>query len=58
MAFLFERLKIVVEPSGASALAAVLTYPERFTGRRMGVILSGGNVGLDRFTALISGTRE
>jgi threonine dehydratase len=54
MAVLFERLKIVVEPSGASALAAVLGNPERFAGRRVGVVLSGGNVGLDQFTALIA----
>jgi threonine dehydratase len=57
MALLFERLKTVVEPSGASALAAVLGNPERFSGRRVGVILSGGNVGLDQFTALIGRAR-
>ncbi|MEU0478335.1 pyridoxal-phosphate dependent enzyme [Streptosporangium sp. NPDC006013] len=56
MAFLFERLKIVVEPSGASALAAVLTDPDRFAGRRVGVVLSGGNVDMDRFTSLIGAT--
>ncbi len=53
MRLLFERLKLVVEPSGATALAAVLTNPTRFTGRRVGVVLSGGNVGVDRFTALM-----
>lgn len=58
MAFLFERLKIVVEPSGASALAAVLGHPERFAGRRVGVVLSGGNVDVERFTALIAGARS
>jgi len=45
MALLFERLKIVVEPSGATALAAVLTNPERFAGRRVGVILSAATSG-------------
>jgi threonine dehydratase len=54
MAVLFQRLKIVVEPSGAIALAAVLGNPGRFAGRRVGVVLSGGNVGLDQFTALIA----
>src|SRR5919199_1182312 len=54
MAVLFERLKVVVEPSGAAALAAVLGNPERSAGRRVGVVLSGGNVGLDQFTALIA----
>jgi threonine dehydratase len=47
MRLLFERMKLVVEPSSAIALAAVLAHPERFAGRRVGVILSGGNVDLD-----------
>jgi threonine dehydratase len=58
MAFLFERLKIVVEPSGASALAAVLADPDRFAGRRVGVVLSGGNISIDRFISLIGATHE
>ncbi len=47
MRLIWERLKIVVEPSGAVPLAAVLKHPERFSGRRIGIILSGGNVDLD-----------
>jgi len=47
MRLLFERMKLVVEPSSAIALAAVLAHRERFAGRRVGVILSGGNVDLD-----------
>jgi threonine dehydratase len=47
MRLIFERLKLVIEPSAAVPLAAVLRYPERFTGRRVGMILSGGNVDLD-----------
>lgn len=39
-----QRLKLVVEPSSAIALAAILARRERFAGRRVGVILSGGNV--------------
>jgi len=39
-----QRLKIVVEPSSAIALAAILAQPGRFAGRRVGVILTGGNV--------------
>jgi threo-3-hydroxy-L-aspartate ammonia-lyase len=58
MGLLFERLKVVVEPSGASALAAVLSDPERFAGRRVGVVLSGGNVGLERFTQLLDRSRR
>lgn len=47
MRLIWQRLKLVVEPSSAIALAAVLGHPERFSGRRVGVILSGGNVDLD-----------
>jgi len=45
----FERMKIVVEPSSAIALAAVLGHPEIFRGRRVGIVLSGGNVDLEKF---------
>lgn len=44
MAVVFSRLKQVVEPSGATALAGVLSRPGAFAGRRVGVILSGGNL--------------
>ena len=47
MRLVFERMKLVVEPSSAIALAAVLRHHEHFAGRRVGVILSGGNVDLD-----------
>ncbi|MGI8644365.1 MAG: pyridoxal-phosphate dependent enzyme [Thermomicrobiales bacterium] len=53
MAFLFERMKLVVEPSGASALAAVMAGKVETQGRRIGVTLSGGNVGLGQFCRLI-----
>ncbi len=43
---LMERMKIVVEPSGAVALAAVLKEKAALAGKRVGVILSGGNVDL------------
>jgi threo-3-hydroxy-L-aspartate ammonia-lyase len=58
MRFAFERLKLVLEPSGACALAALMHHRERFRGKRVGVTLSGGNVGLDRFVALISGAER
>jgi threonine dehydratase len=48
MRLLWERLKVVVEPSGAVGLAAVLKEPERFARRRVGVVLTGGNLDLDR----------
>jgi threonine dehydratase len=47
MRLIWERLKILVEPSCATVLAAVLRYRERFAGQRLGLILSGGNVDLD-----------
>lgn len=55
MRFLFERLKIVVEPSGATPVAALLSGRLDVRGKRVGAILSGGNVGADRFTDLIGG---
>jgi threonine dehydratase len=47
MRLIYERLKIVIEPSCATPLAAIRKYPQLFAGRRVGVILSGGNVDLD-----------
>jgi threo-3-hydroxy-L-aspartate ammonia-lyase len=52
MRFAFERLKLVVEPSGAVGIAAVLggiVGPGR-----VGVVVSGGNVGADRFAELVT----
>lgn len=54
LAFAFDRLKIVLEPSGASALASVMFRGPAEPGRRVGVILSGGNVGLQRFRELMA----
>jgi len=47
MRLMWERLKIVVEPSSAVGLAAILRNPDRFAGSRVGVIVTGGNVDLD-----------
>jgi threonine dehydratase len=47
MRLIWERMKMVVEPSAAVALAAILVHPEVFRDREVGVILSGGNVDLD-----------
>ena len=52
MRLAFQRLNVVVEPSGASALAAVLSGAVDVTGQRVCITLSGGNVDLDRFRAL------
>jgi len=55
MRFAFERMKIVLEPSGACALATLMVHREQFRGQRVAVALSGGNVGLARFIELLSG---
>ncbi len=47
MRLLWERAKLLVEPSGAVPLAAIQAQPELFTDKRIGVILSGGNADLD-----------
>ncbi|MBS64517.1 beta-hydroxyaspartate dehydratase BhcB [Salinisphaera sp.] len=48
MHLIWQRMKIIVEPSCAVPLATILHHPERFAGQRVGVILTGGNVDLDR----------
>ncbi|MFI7296186.1 threo-3-hydroxy-L-aspartate ammonia-lyase [Streptomyces sp. NPDC050121] len=55
MRFAFERLKIVVEPSGATPLAALLTGRVDGLPRRVGVIVSGGNIDAARFAELCGG---
>jgi threo-3-hydroxy-L-aspartate ammonia-lyase len=52
MRLAFERLKLVLEPSGATALAALLAGKVAASGRRTGVIFSGGNVDVARFREL------
>jgi threonine dehydratase len=47
MRLLWERLKLLVEPSSAIAFAALLRERARFAGQRVGLLLSGGNVDLD-----------
>ena len=54
MVFLFDRLKLVVEPSGAVGVAALLTGKLDARDRSVGVVLSGGNVGAARFAELVS----
>ena len=52
MVFLFKYQNQVVEPSGASSLAAVLNDKTHSKGKRVGVIISGGNISPERFFAL------
>ena len=54
MRFAFERMKIVLEPSGAAGLAAVMFGKIRVAGKRVAVVISGGNVDVARFAQLLS----
>jgi threonine dehydratase len=54
MVFLFDRLKLVTEPSGAVGVAALLSGKLDARGAQVGVVLSGGNVGAARFAELVS----
>jgi threonine dehydratase len=54
MRLIWERLKIIVEPSCAVPFAAVLKDKSKFEGKRVGIILSGGNVDLARAFKLFS----
>ncbi len=48
MRLTWEKLKVIIEPSAAVPLAALLERALSVTGQRVGIILSGGNVDLDR----------
>ncbi len=54
MVFLFDRLKLVAEPSGAVGVAALLSGQVDARDRSVGVVLSGGNVGAARFAELVA----
>jgi threonine dehydratase len=56
MRFIWERMKIVIEPSSAVAVAPLLNGSVETNGRRIGVILSGGNVDLSAFFTTLEGT--
>lgn len=48
MRYLWERMKLVVEPSGAVSLAAFIKNKDRFKDQKVGIILTGGNVDLGK----------
>ena len=48
MRLVWERMKIIIEPSCAVPLAALIKEKERFAGQRVGIILTGGNVDLEK----------
>ncbi len=54
MRFAFERLKVVIEPSGAASLGALLHDKVEHRGKRVGIIISGGNVDARRFAAILT----
>jgi threonine dehydratase len=54
MRLLFERMKLVVEPSGVAAFAAVLNERFPVRGKRIGIVLSGGNVDPSRYAQLLA----
>jgi threo-3-hydroxy-L-aspartate ammonia-lyase len=57
MAFCAARLKLVVEPTGCLAAAAVMNGALDVRGKRVGVVLSGGNIDLPRFAELMADTK-
>ena len=53
MAWLFQEIKVVAEPSGALAVAALLAGRVDLSGQRVGAVVSGGNIDLHRFHTLL-----
>ena len=49
MRLIWERMKIIIEPSSAVPLAALIQNKSQFKGQKIGIILSGGNIDLDEF---------
>ncbi|MCF5230871.1 MULTISPECIES: threo-3-hydroxy-L-aspartate ammonia-lyase [unclassified Pseudomonas] len=54
MKFFMQRMKMVVEPTGCLGLAALRQLGERFKDQRVGIIVTGGNVDIARYAALLS----
>lgn len=50
MRLIWERMKVLIEPSAAVPLGAVLQHPKRFENKRVGLVLSGGNVDFTQFS--------
>ena len=55
MRFFAERMKMVVEPTGCLSFAAACAAGAAIAGRRVGIVVSGGNVDLARYAALLAG---
>ncbi|MEI7308656.1 threo-3-hydroxy-L-aspartate ammonia-lyase [Pectobacterium carotovorum] len=55
MRFYAERMKIVVEPTGCLSFAAARNLRESLRGKRIGIVISGGNVDISRYGAFLTG---
>ena len=55
MRFFAERMKMIVEPTGCLGFAAACEAGRALTGKRVGVIISGGNVDMARYAELLAG---
>jgi threonine dehydratase len=55
MRFFASRMKMLVEPTGCLAAAAVLSGKIDVRGKRVGIVVTGGNVDLARFATLVAG---
>ncbi|SOY61079.1 threo-3-hydroxy-L-aspartate ammonia-lyase [Cupriavidus taiwanensis] len=54
MKFFATRMKMIVEPTGCLGLAAALNMKDALKGKRVGIVISGGNIDLEQFCALVS----
>ena len=52
MRLIWHRMKIIIEPSSAVPVAALLANQSKFAGQRVGIFLTGGNVDLDKIATL------
>ena len=50
-----QRMKMVVEPTGCLGLAALRNLKQQFRGQRVGIIVTGGNVDIEKYASLIKG---
>ncbi len=55
MRFFASRMKLVAEPTGCLGFAAARAMKDQLKGKRVGVLISGGNVDIDRYAALLAG---
>ena len=55
MRFFAERMKIVVEPTGCLGFAAARNMQEQLRGKKVGILISGGNIDLTRLSHFLAG---